>query len=444
MNQIPNDNFSRPVWHWYAIAGGLGALLGVGVLMFALNKTTPSDQQTDPTVVKVTTQMTAQAATTKTPTTKENTDQPKDGPSANKPAVGEKPEGKKPGESSAKPTAGKPGGNKGRPSRPQPVIVAKVQQHSKSPTFRATGLLQPIGKAFLSVDVAGRVEAIHKRAGDKVKKGELLAKITNTDLTLNLEVTKAKLTEVQAELRRAQQSVKRIRTLYKRKLTSQEQFQNESASYEVTKARAKSVEAQVTKLQTQVNLMAVRAPMNGEVVQADLEVGQWVTPNKPIYEIYNYEQFELLASLPGRFLNQVAETGTVKIIVPEVSREFQGQIAGVVRHVSSTSGSFQVRLTLNTPGGASVSGLLGQVEVPLGNGEPALSVPRDALVRKNRGTTVVVVRDGKAVVVPVQVTGNLDAGSIIVQGKLNEGEDVVVRGNERIFPGTPVNITDSL
>lgn len=340
--------------------------------------------------------------------------------------------------------AGQGKGKKGKAARPKPVVVAEVRSVSDPPTFNATGLLAPTDKALLSVEVTGRVASIKRREGDYVKKGDVLAILTNTDLKLNRMVLRARVKEAEAELLQSRQSLKRTASLHKQKLASREQFENETASARVMEARHASAVAQLNRVQTQVNMLTVRAPIFGQIIKSNLEIGQWVNPNNPIFEIYNFERFELLVGIPGRFLNKISKASAVTVHVKEIGEELQGKILAVVRHVDSSSGNFMLRIGAENPSRQPLSGLLANIAVPVGGGEAVLTVPRDAIVRRAGKTQVVVVRGGKAEIVPVSVKGNINHGDVIVAGTLKAKEQVVVRGNERLFPGAPVLVTGKL
>ena len=335
-------------------------------------------------------------------------------------------------------------GNKKAP-RAVPVVVAPVRVVSESPTFKASGLLSPVDKALLSVDVPGRVVAIRKREGEEVTSGEVLAELENTSLKLELVVRRARLKETEALLALSRQKVARAKALYEQKLASAEQYENESAASAVIEAQRGSAQAQIERLISQIGMLVVRAPISGQIVKAELEIGQWITSNNPIYQIFNYKRFEVRVGLPGKFLTTIPVGAPVAISIPELEQKLRGTIQTVIRHVDTSSGNFVLRIRVTNPKGVSLSGLLAQVEVPVGKAARVITVPRDAIVRRGGVTQVVVVRKGVAQIVRVIIKGNFGAGAVIIAGGvLKPKEQVVVRGNERIRPGTPVRVTGTL
>jgi multidrug efflux pump subunit AcrA (membrane-fusion protein) len=77
------------------------------------------------------------------------------------------------------------------------------------------------------------------------------------------------------------------------------------------------------------------------------------------------------------------------------------------------------------------------VSFNLATQKKALLVPKDAVVTAGDNRLVFLVNKGKAISVPVKITGYYD-GDVAVEGNLNPGDEVVIRGNERLRPGQPV------
>lgn len=354
------------------------------------------------------------------------------------------------------------GGKKKGPP-PAPVVVTALRAVREAPKGEYTGLIQPANKAMLSSDVAGRLVKLLKKVGDPVTEGEVLAILENPTMELDLAVLQARMKETQAQAVLSEQQQNRIASLYKQKLTSAQKFEDGKAKSGVMKAKVELDRVQVERLKDLLKRMVIRSPIEGQVISTDLEIGQWITPNKPIFEIYNYRQFEVMVGIPGRFMASVPDTGRVEVFVSEIGKRLKGNIRAVVRHVDRSTGNFTMRIEIGNPSRAPLSGMLVRVRLPLGKTGVVLSVPRDAIVRKGKRVYVVVVIDSKARIVPVSVQGNLGDNVVVRelppqakkggQGKagkngrfgkiLKPGLPVVIRGNERLFPGTPVRISEN-
>ena len=101
--------------------------------------------------------------------------------------------------------------------------------------------------------------------------------------------------------------------------------------------------------------------------------------------------------------------------------------------------TFPVLIRADNPGSRVAAGMLAQVELTLHAGEPALLVPKDAIVRQAQSEFVYIVAEGVAQPVPVK-SGRASGDRIEVFGELQPGQSVVVRGNERLAPGQQVRV----
>jgi len=330
-----------------------------------------------------------------------------------------------------------------KPPAPPPtnVVVSAVQEVTDAPRATYSGFLEPLDQARVSALEAGYVKTIMKRTGERVKQGEVLAVLSNPQMLLDLDVTEAQLKESVAVQAEAQQKLNRLKMLYERQLTPAEQYENERAGVAVIEARLRTTRASRDRLRERLRLLVVRSPINGQVISADLDLGQWVTQNKELYQIANSEKIQVRIGVPAKYVNSVPEGAAVELDVPEVGAKLKGRIRAVVRHVDAQSGNFIMRVIVDNPQGLVLSGLLAQVTIPTGAQSTVKVVPRDAIVRRGEATQVVVVRDNKAQIVPVKVTGGLRDQVIVVAADLQPKESVVVRGNERLFPGMLVNVT---
>lgn len=326
---------------------------------------------------------------------------------------------------------------------PSLVEVAPVREVSTPPTYEASGLALPVQRSIISSDVSARIRTIHGRLGDQVKTGAVLAEMENPSITLELEVLKARLSESEAALAMAKRKQERNRDLYRKKLTSADQYEDSVSGFNVAQARRNSDKAQVNRLEDQVRRMTIRAPQDGEIVSESLEQGQWVSPAGKLYEIYSYDRFEILLGLPGRHVMSVPGSGKVQVGFPEIGRGLAGEILGVSRNVDSATGNFSLRVGIDNPEGLLLSGLMARVAVPLGEPVNRLTVPRDAVVRKGSQTQVVAVVQDEAQIRRVELLGSLGDDVLFQGGGLKPGDIVVTRGNEALRPGMKVKIKDA-
>ena len=321
---------------------------------------------------------------------------------------------------------------------PTPVVVAPVKEATESPRGTFSGFLQPLEKARVSAAEAGYVKTILKRSGERVKKGEALALLNNPQMELDLGVLTSQVEESEALLAEAKLKLNRLQNLLGKKLIPAEQLENEQAAVDVIHARLATTRANRDRIQERLKLLVVRTPIDGQIIVSDLDLGQWITPNVEVYRVSNFERIEILVGVPAKHLNDVPEGSAVTVKVRENGAALTGLVHAVIRHVEEASGNFIVRIFVDNPKHLPLSGLLAQVSLATGAPSLVKLVPRDAIVRRGESTQVVVVRDNVAQIVPVQIKGDILDSIIVESPDLKAEELVVVRGNERLFPGMPV------
>ncbi len=143
--------------------------------------------------------------------------------------------------------------------------------------------------------------------------------------------------------------------------------------------------------------------------------------------------------LPERYIAQV-RLGMVAPVQFDAfpGRHWQGTVASVIPQATE-SRTFPVIVEVPNPEAQIKSGSFARVVLTIGELQAALLVPKDAIVTQGPRQIVYAVRDGKAALVPVQRT-TFYQGFVVVVGPLKAGEQVVVRGNERLRPGQPVRV----
>ncbi|MBF0277018.1 MAG: efflux RND transporter periplasmic adaptor subunit [SAR324 cluster bacterium] len=329
-----------------------------------------------------------------------------------------------------------------RPPSPVAVMPVKVEMQNLQVTL--SGTLRPFKNAFLAVDDSGRIKEILKHEGEFVEEGELLARAINPSQEGRLAIAKIDLRQSLIQLDLAKKKMERTRFLIKRKVSSEEKLDEDVAQFKMQEVNVESKKAEINRMASLVASYLIKAPFSGQILSSSVDLGKWVTPAQVLFQIVNYEKLELKLGIPGKFLGKIPVQTDVEIQLKESSKILQGQITSVIHHIEESTGNFTAIVHVANPEGMPLSGLLVQVSIPIGIPAEKMFVPRDAIVRKGSRTHVVVVRDGMAQIVPVQVDGN-QKDLVVIQAKgLQAGEPVIVRGNERIFPGTPVTINKDL
>ena len=212
-------------------------------------------------------------------------------------------------------------------------------------------------------------------------------------------------------------------------------------------AAAAVQEAEVDRIDDQLAKHTIRAPFGGWVVERFTEKGQWVSRGGLIARIAELDSVEIEAQVPESSIGRVREGTEVRLDLDAApGQPWIGTVARIVPQADLLSRSFPVRIRLanrvvdGVP--ALKGGMLARAWLPVGATGRVTVVPKDALVLGGPKPIVFCIDDagqGQSVVRPAEVSlGAAVEGHVAVQGGVEPGTLVVIRGNERLRPGMKV------
>lgn len=210
-------------------------------------------------------------------------------------------------------------------------------------------------------------------------------------------------------------------------------------------ARRDAQQAVVEQLEDELERHTIRAPFNGFVVVEHTQIGAWVQQGGAVAELVELDQVDVVVPVLEDYIAGVTVGLKVTVVFDSLPKErFEGAVAQVVPLAEPRARTFPVKIRIpNRERGGTVmlkAGMFARVTAAIGKTVPALMVPKDALVLGGAKPEVWVVDPETMQVRPVPVElGIPHDDSIQVLGQLKAGQEVVVRGNERLRPGDRVS-----
>ncbi|MBT4045897.1 MAG: efflux RND transporter periplasmic adaptor subunit [Rhodospirillaceae bacterium] len=333
------------------------------------------------------------------------------------------------------------------------VSVDKVLAQSVSQTIPVVGRLVARRSGVVAARVAGPVSEIRADVGDRVQKGDVLAVLVREQLhwvreRRFAEVTsrKAQLAARKAEMVMKNQEMQRLEKLKKGKSAAhraarfddkrQEVMMLNSEVAEAT-ARLRQAEADAKLAQINLRYASIRAPFSGVVIRRYTEVGSYLTVGKAVVEIIDDTALEVEADVPVKRVVNLSPGTPVSVIVH--GQTVAAKVRAVVPQENPLTRTRAVRFTaeLTALHGRLAGNQSVTVAIPITAAEKVVSVHKDAILKRRGNDMVFVVEKGAAQPRTIRI-GDAVGGRFVVEDGLKVGEVVVVRGNERLFPGQPV------
>ena len=293
-------------------------------------------------------------------------------------------------------------------------------------------------------EVAGMVTAINAGEGVLVPAGEKIVTIDSDKISLQHKSKQAEAELAKEEAELAATNYKRAQELYNKSLISEGGLDSASTWANMKQHDYERLEADAEQLAIDLQHTSIEAPYTGYTIRKLVDVGGWVNPGTPVFEMVDLSKIKVTVDLPERYFGHLNVGSPVSIVVSnDESHPLKGKVTGIAPSAVQETHTFPVIITVKNDEGRLAGGMLVQTTVSLKEEFVSLAVSKDAIVRQGANTIVYTIADGKAAPIPV-VTGSTEGSKVSVKGDgLQEGMPVVVRGNERIFPGSPVRTPDS-
>ncbi len=322
-----------------------------------------------------------------------------------------------------------------KPRRASPVTVAEAVQQTLAPLSWYSGTVISRHDARLAAEVEGRLESVAD-VGTRVAKGDELARLDDTFIQTALAEERASVSRAQAQLEFFSAEVKRLQRLAKQNNAALSQLEQTISDRKVARSDLQAAQARVANAEKRLERSVIRAPFPGVVTERLLDAGEWADSGAAVVRLVGEDDLEVQTWVPAHTL-PFLQPGTTLDIDADI-RPLEGTVSRLVSVGDDRSRLYELRITVTDAGwqpGRSV-----RVAVPVAAARSVVAIPRDALVLRRSGISVYrVLEDDTADRVPVS-TGIAQGDLIEVQGAIQAGDRVVVRGGERLQPGSPVTI----
>ncbi|MEL6871228.1 MAG: efflux RND transporter periplasmic adaptor subunit [Pseudomonadota bacterium] len=337
--------------------------------------------------------------------------------------------------------------------RPAAVTVAPAEMREIVDTRRVIAQFIAAQESDVAARIPGVVSEVNFRTGDRVQAGQVLVRLDASLIRIEREIAlmsveeaKAGVSVMQASLRQAQQAFQRQAALRNSRAFSRSQFDDTRqaaarARAELARARAalKTAESSVQRIDYQLQHVNIVAPFSGAVIQRNAQPGAYVATGAAIAKLLDTEQLEVLADIPVEIVGALTTGREVSGQLRD-GRAIRAKVRAMIPVQAISTRTRPVRFTLvsnNLTAGDLARGASITLDVPVSKPRKALTVPKDALVQGQRGWMVYVAADGKAAPRPVEI-GQAAGDRIEVKRGVGTGDQVVVRGNERLRPGQAI------
>jgi RND family efflux transporter MFP subunit len=317
---------------------------------------------------------------------------------------------------------------------PVPVVVTEARMEKFAANLTATGTVVSRNDARISGEVGGTLAWIAE-PGAAVKRGAAIARIDTERLMLALRDNEAAVKRLEAQLDLLATQRKRLQTLGNN-VVSQSQLDEASSRERMAEQDVEQSRVARDRARLDVNRATVRAPFDGIVAERLQQSGEFVSSGTPLLRLVNDGDLEVVARAPLTMADAVGAGAVAQLIDGE--RKSSGTVRAVIPVGDERSRMVELRIALTDRSwrvGAPV-----RVEIAPRHLKAVVTVPRDAVILRQGASYVMRVKsDNTAERVAVNI-GPGHANQVQIDGTLQAGDRIVVRGAERLQPGQTVKV----
>ena len=335
------------------------------------------------------------------------------------------------------------------------LVTASLSSSSQAnAVLTASGYVVAQRKAAVASKATGRLEYLGVVEGDRVKKGQVLARLEDTDMKASLDQARANLNLNEADLKDAEQWLARQKTLLEKGVSAQSDYDAAEARYQRVLASIAVAKAMVVGAEVALENTLVRAPFDGTVLTKNADVGEMVAPmaasvssRSAVVTLADMSSLQVEADVSESNIERIALGQPCEITLdayPDV--RYEASVAKIVPTADRAKATVMVKVAFKSYDARVLPEMSSKVLFLTKTTEPVqsaarsmLTIPLSSVATRNGKKVVFVVRNDQAVAVPVS-TGK-DAGALVeITRGLAAGERVIAGLNDHIVDGLRVKV----
>lgn len=327
---------------------------------------------------------------------------------------------------------------------PQAALITTTAAEIKTLELReeTIGTLEGLIAPTVSAEVAARVTRVLVHAGDRVKKGQLIAELDAQDYVLQQREAQAEISRIEALLSNQGKMVERNQRLVQKNFISQNALDDVATQQDALRQQLEGARARLASIRHNGTKTRILSPLDGRVETQIISSGDFVKVGDPLFNLIGTQRLRAHLPFPEGVAVRLRPGQTVRLSTPTVLddvvvttiKEIKPQIDSASRAVDVIA---DVEGKAGWYPGASVNGA-----VVLGEHTEAVVVPEQSVVLRPAGEVVYVIESGVAQQRIVR-TGLREEGLVEILEGLASGEVVAVDGAGYLTDKTSVNVQTS-
>jgi RND family efflux transporter MFP subunit len=326
----------------------------------------------------------------------------------------------------------------------RPVRTVTIAKRASGVPIVLTGSIRAQDEAPLAFRISGRMIERRVHNGDRVRPGQVIARLEPQNEQNALRSARASLSAAQSQLTNARNNLRRQEPLAARGAVSQAELDQTRKAFETAQSQVEAAEAQLRFAQDQLSFTELTADAVGVVTAVGAEPGEVVSAGRMIVNLARQGGRDAVFDVPGQVIRSAPAKAQITVsLQDDPSVTAVGRVREVAPQADPVTRTFEVKVGLTDPPpamrlGATVSG---RMDV---DSSAVIDIPASALTQSNQQPAVWIVDPSTSTVSlrPIDVL-RFDADAVVVSKGLSPGDVVVTAGVQALYPGQKVRLLDS-
>lgn len=322
------------------------------------------------------------------------------------------------------------------------VQVAQVGRRDIQPNMTFSASLEPVWSADVSAKVDGRINTLSVTEGDAVQAGAAIATLDTADLSAQVIQGQGNLMAAQSNLEQAEMDYQRYSALAGQGAISAQMLDNARTKRDLAAGQVKAAQGGLALMQEKLNNASILVPQAGVVTKRYVQSGTFTRAGSPIVTVADVSTLLAKATIGEAQIGELHIGTTVKVKLDALNgQEFTGTITHISPAAQLPARTFTAEVTIPNGSGALKAGMFAKVEMPTQIHQGALAIPESALVMREDQKTVFVVGVDNIIQQRVLKLGYVGDGWAEVFEGVNEGDTIVIAGQNKVKDGIEVSPT---
>jgi len=292
------------------------------------------------------------------------------------------------------------------------------------------GIIEPWTRLMLLSKIGGAVTEVAVEEGDRVAKGDIIARIEDADYKIALD-------KAEAAYKLALADLKRDQSIFDKGVIP-------AATLEANNTKMQTARADYDNARLMLSRTTVTSPMNGIIRRMDAKIGSQLSIGDPIAEILEIDRMKGVVGIPESDVTAVSRLDTVDISIQALGN--RAITAG--KHFLSPSPDsvarlYSLELEIDNSASDIRSGMFIRADIVKSVVENALTIPFYSVVSRNDEQYVFIDQDGLAIKRPVQL-GIMEKWMVQVTAGLEVGDKVLIEGHRDVENGQKINVIKNI